>query len=95
MESAKEYGLARAVLDSNAFLPLTDQEANAIADAKRFVIDVTLFEELIDDVVGNFIELEKTLNDVAIDYMIRAVKSDLCCKFVDGMRMTRLMPCAV
>jgi hypothetical protein len=65
------FGFARTVLESTVFLEIAADEYSALLAAKDFVLEVLSFEEKFDLVVSNHIELEKTLNDVAAEHMVR------------------------
>jgi hypothetical protein len=65
-------GLARGVLESTAFLPLTAQEYGHLVAARELVSEALAFEEKFDLLTANYLELEKTLNGMAAEHMIHA-----------------------
>jgi hypothetical protein len=69
-ESTK-FGLARKALGSPEFIALSEKEYAELLLAKAFVIEALRFEEKWELVVGNFIDLEKTLNDLSTEHMIQ------------------------
>ena len=67
-----KFGLARAILGSSAFLPLSAEEYATLLAAKELITEVLTFEQKFDVLVSNLLEFEKTLNDLATDHMIRS-----------------------
>jgi hypothetical protein len=66
------FGLGRAVLGSKAFLQISAEDYSSLLSAKAFVSETLAFEEKYDLLVSNFLELEKTLNELAADHMVRS-----------------------
>lgn len=58
-----EYGLARLVHDSTAFVPISQEEYSAIAEAKEGLFKALFAEEKFDLVVENYLKLETCFLD--------------------------------
>lgn len=65
--------LARAVLGSSAFMDLSAEEYGKIISAKKLVLEALALEEKFDLAITNYLEFEKTLNDLAAEHMVRHV----------------------
>lgn len=66
------YGLAIGALGSSSFLNLSLTEYEEILSAKALLPEVLALEEKYDVLVSNYLDLEKTLNALAADHLIRA-----------------------
>jgi hypothetical protein len=65
------YGLARPILNSNLFLPIDASEYLWLSRPKEFLLEVLAFEENLDVLLGNYLDLEKAFNDLATEYIVR------------------------
>lgn len=65
-----EYGLARIVLGSRAFVQLSENEYQAIKRAQEGLLESLFIEEKYDLVVENYLELEETLLESVVRHMI-------------------------
>ncbi|ULA64259.1 MAG: hypothetical protein LZF86_110962 [Nitrospira sp.] len=65
-----EYGLTRLVLDSTAFVPITEDEYISIAKAKDGLFKVLSAEEQFDLVVENYLELEASFLESTVKNMV-------------------------
>lgn len=68
---SSHYGLARPVLNSNAFSPIDASEYLSLSRAKEFLLEVLAFEENFGVLLGNCLDLEKAFNDLATEYIVR------------------------
>jgi hypothetical protein len=66
-----EYGLARRVLGSPAFVPIAEDEYDAIRRAREGTLECMFLEEKFDLVVENHLEFETTLLEIVARDMIR------------------------
>lgn len=66
------FGLGRAVLGSRAFLPISAEDYETLRSAKGFISEALALEEKYDLLVSNYLELEKTLNDIAADHLLHS-----------------------
>jgi hypothetical protein len=67
----RTFGIARAVLGSPPFLEIDIYEYQLLGRAKSLLTHVLAIEEKYDLVTANYIELETTLNDMAVDHLMR------------------------
>ena len=65
-----EFGLARLVNDSDAFLPISEQEYHSISKAKEDLFRMLFLEETFDLVVENYLEMETCLLESAAQQMV-------------------------
>lgn len=65
-----DFGLARIVYGSNAFVAISELEYENIKTAKAVLSECLFIEEKFDFIVGNFFELEATLLQSSADDMI-------------------------
>lgn len=66
-----EYGLARRVLDTLAFVSITKNEYEAIQQAREGLLECLFMEEKFDLLIENYFEFETTLLEIATRNMIR------------------------
>lgn len=66
-----EYGLARMVLDTLAFVPVTESEYQEIQLAREGLLECLFMEEKYDLLIENFFELETSLFEIAARNMVR------------------------
>lgn len=88
------FGLGRAVLGSRAFLPISSQDYSHLCSAKVFVSEALAFEEKYDLLVSNYLELEKTLNDIAADHLVysdHSYQSMNDCRVLINQRVQNLL----
>ncbi len=66
-----EYGLARRVLDTLAFVSFTESEFQEIKLAREGLRECLFMEEKFDLLIENYFELETTLFEIAARNMVR------------------------
>lgn len=66
-----EYGLTRHVLESRHFLPITEEEYQAIATAKRGIMVALKMEERFNLVLENFLEFEHEMLQITWEHSLR------------------------
>jgi hypothetical protein len=91
---AMTYGLTRDVIGARVFVDLAEGEYRAISSARELVQEVLSLEEKFDVLVSNYLEFEKTLNDMATDHMVRSdygFQSLHDCRVLINLRVQNLL----